>query len=281
MEINGFDKLIALKAQNALREELNTSVKFGLVCPSHNGSHSDLDFALMNASIDALGDGFATLTATGRKIATECEENALALARSAGLKTEKDMFAATDGRNTHKGAIFCLGLFCVAVGRQKERGESFDAAGCGDFIAKTCAGMCKRELENVRTPLTHGEKVFARYGASGARGLAENGFDVVTGDFLPTAEKIFSEATDFDAAKTRLLAYIVSKTDDVNVLYRADADTLKSAQTLCGDLYRNFDVQKAKQTEKWFIEKNVSCGGSADLLSLTLFLIDLKSCNAI
>lgn len=47
----------------------------------------------------------------------------------------------------------------------------------------------------------------------------------------------------------------MSKTDDVNVLYRADADTLKSAQTLCGDLYRNFDVQKAKQTEKWFIEK--------------------------
>lgn len=281
MEINDFDKLIARKAQNALREELNTSVKFGLVCPSHNGSHSDLDFGLMNASIDALGDGFASLTATGRKIATEREKNALAPARSAGLKTEKDMFAATAGKNTHKGAVFCLGLFCVAVGRQKERGEIFDAAECGDFLAKICAGLCKRELENVKPPFTHGEKVFARYGASGARGLAENGFDVVIKDFLPTAEKVFNEATDFDAAKTRLLAYIVSKTDDVNVLYRADANTLKSAQTLCGDLYRNFDMQKAKQTEKWFIEKNVSCGGSADLLSLTLFLIDLKNSNAL
>ncbi len=71
MEINGFDKLIARKAQNALREELNTSVKFGLVCPSHNGSHSDLDFALMNASIDALGDGFATLTRFGKIGRTE------------------------------------------------------------------------------------------------------------------------------------------------------------------------------------------------------------------
>ncbi len=275
MEINDFDRVVASKAANALRAELDTSVKFGLVCPKCDGSHKDIDYKIMSDSIDAIEGGFAALCMTGRRALKDGSDDLIESVKSAGIDTEKKMFCATDGKNTHKGAIFCIGWFCVAVGWLTERGERVTAAACRDFIAAACKGICERELASGKSAVTHGEKVFLRYGIKGARGLAENGFNVVTDDFLPTAKKIFSEISDFDIAKTKLLAYVASKTDDVNVLHRSDIGTLKRAKAKCRRLYRDFDIGRAKRTERWFVAKNVSCGGSADLMSLTLFLIDL------
>ena len=84
---------VADLATNALTEELNTSVKFGLVCPSHNGSHDDLDFELMKKSINSLYDGFVALVKVGFEFDAPLE-NLLNEARKVGLESEKAMFKA-------------------------------------------------------------------------------------------------------------------------------------------------------------------------------------------
>lgn len=266
---------VADLATNALTEELNTSVKFGLVCPSHNGSHDDLDFELMKKSINSLYDGFVALVKVGFEFNAPLE-NLLNEARKVGLESEKAMFKATNGSNTHKGALFCIGLFCVAIGWLVGRGESFSPKNCSKVIAKICKGICKRELTNTLSPTTHGEKMYAKYSVSGARGSAERGFLESVENFLPIWKQIKTQTENYDLAKTRLLAYVVSKTDDTNILYRSDEKTLALAQNKCRDLYLDFDEQKAKETEDWFINLNISCGGSADMLGLTLFLDGLE-----
>lgn len=270
-----FFKKVADLATNALTEELNTSVKFGLVCPSHNGSHDDLDFGLMKKSINSLYGGFVALVKLGFEFDAPLE-NLLYEARKIGRESEKAMFKATDGSNTHKGALFCVGLFCVAIGWLVGRGKSFSPQSCSKVIAKICEGICRRELASASTPTTHGEKMYAKYSVSGARGSAERGFLEAVEDFLPTWKQIKTQTANCDLAKTRLLAYIVSKTDDTNILYRSDEKTLALAQIKCRDLYLDFDEQKAKETEDWFINLNISCGGSADMLGLTLFLSSLE-----
>lgn len=270
-----FFKKVADLATNALTEELNTSVKFGLVCPAHNGSHSDLTFELMQKSINSLYDGFVALAKAGFDFDGPLKD-LLGEARKVGLESEKAMFKATNGSNTHKGALFCVGLFCVAIGRLVGLGESFSPKSCSNVIAKICNGICKRELTNIFAPTTHGEKMYAKYSVSGARGSAEHGFCEAVEDFLPVWKQIKTQTANRDLAKTRLLAYIVSKTDDTNILYRSDKKTLALAQNKCRDLYFDFDGQKAKETEDWFINLNISCGGSADMLGLTLFLDSLE-----
>lgn len=267
-----FKKEVADNAVNALIQELNTTTKFGLVCPNHNGSHKDLTYQLMTESAQALRSGFERLVEVGLGFEGDVGRDLLRQARVEGKRAEQEMFSATDGVNTHKGALFCIGLFCVALGFLKKRGESLSPSSCGRVIAEACGGLCDRELSKFGNPTTHGEKMFAKYSVAGARALAEDGFSQVTQDFLPLWRDTFANAKDMDMAKTKFLAYVVSNTQDVNVLYRSDMPTLLFAQKKCRDLYDNFTPVLAKETEEWFVNRNLSCGGSADLLALTLFL---------
>jgi len=268
--INKFKRIVASCATNALKQELDTKVKFGLVCPTHNGSHKDLNYELMNKSIDTLYDGFMQLVQVGYDLVDQ--KDFLKEAREQGKIIEKNMFKATNGVNTHKGALFCLGLFCVAIGVLFKLGKKFDALACSELIAKSCQGICQRELSQITTPITHGEKIFAKYSVKGARQLAEEGFCQIIEDFLPKWKSIKNTQKDYELAKTQFLAYVMYNTQDVNVIYRSNMQTLLVAQNKCKELYDDFNIDKAKKTEKWFVDNNLSCGGSADLLALTLFL---------
>ena len=272
--IKDYKRFVANLATNALKQELDTQVKFGLVCPTHNGSHKDLNYELMNKSINALHDGFMQLVRVGYDLVDE--KDFLQKAREQGKIIEQNMFDATNGVNTHKGALFCLGLFCVAIGVLFKQGKKFDTNACCELIANACRGICQRELTDKLVPLTHGEKVYLKYSVKGVRQLAEEGFCQVVKDFLPKWKSIKNTQKDYELAKTQFLAYVVFNTQDVNVLYRSNMQTLLYAQKICKELYDDFSVDKAKTTEKWFVDNNLSCGGSADLLALTLFLDEME-----
>lgn len=275
--INKFKSVVASCATNALRQELDTKVKFGLVCPTHNGSHKDLNYELMNKSIDTLYDGFMQLVRVGYDLVDE--KDFLQKAREQGKIIEQNMFKATNGANTHKGALFCLGLFCVAIGVLFKRGKKFDALACGKIIANACQGICQKELTDKLVPSTHGEKVYLKYSVKGARQLAEDGFCQVLKDFLPKWKNLKNTQKDYELAKTQFLAYVVFNTQDVNVIYRSNMQTLCVAQKKCKELYDDFSITNAQATEKWFVDNNLSCGGSADLLALTLFLDEMEQLN--
>ena len=87
--IKDYKRFVANLATNALKQELDTQVKFGLVCPTHNGSHKDLNYELMNKSINALHDGFMQLVQVGYDLTNE--QDFLATARQQGKIIEKNM----------------------------------------------------------------------------------------------------------------------------------------------------------------------------------------------
>src|SRR5271170_267466 len=103
---------IAQCAANALAEELATYPKPGLVNFVDQGSHPDMDAECFLASIEAIKSYFGEMAGAG---ATEC--SLLDLQRI-GIAAEESMLEATRGKNTHRGAIYCLGLLAAATGKQ-------------------------------------------------------------------------------------------------------------------------------------------------------------------
>jgi triphosphoribosyl-dephospho-CoA synthase len=101
---------IANTAGAALLAELDTWPKPGLVSHVDQGSHTDMDAGTFQASTAAIVPFFAQLTEAGAGGAD------LPALRDIGLAAERAMLSATGGVNTHRGAIFGLGLLCAAAG---------------------------------------------------------------------------------------------------------------------------------------------------------------------
>ena len=267
-------------AENALLQELHTTPKYGLVCPISCGSHSDMNYETFIYAIAALKQYFGQFAECAFFNADKTD--LLLVSRPLGIEAEKAMLKATKGINTHKGALFCLGLCSLAIGYLLAKQKEVTLFNISQTIKAMCAGLCEKEfgLASQKKFPTHGEQMFIKYGVLGARGLAEKGYEEVIKTYVPLLDELY-KIHDKNQAHSRLLAKIASETEDINILYRSDYDTLKLAQDKCAQLYENYSVKEALKLNEWFIEKNISCGGSADILSLTLFLyeIDKKNCK--
>ncbi len=236
------------EAVSALLYEASLTPKPGLVDEDTNGAHSDMDLFLLEHSAYALKPYFKKAVLIGLSGGTmkELEEN--------GKEAEKAMFAATNGINTHKGAFYLFSLALYAAGKHLA-----DGADC--FM--TVSDMAKQ-----KTPVfdTHGAKVREKSGLGGVLAEAEAGFPLAR-----TGYETLSETKSELAA----LFKIMSLCNDTNLYYRGGAEGLafvkneaKKALSLSGEaLFR-----RAKKLDKLFTEKNLSPGGSADLLALSLFL---------
>ena len=97
---------IATFAVNALKLEVLTWPKPGLVSHVDSGSHHDMNATTLFASAEALRPYFAELFEAA---ATDAPLHKL---QSIGRFAEKSMLIATCGVNTHRGAVFTLGLLC-------------------------------------------------------------------------------------------------------------------------------------------------------------------------
>ena len=146
--------LAGLAVESLLRE-VHTTPKPGLVDDRNTGSHSDMDVAAFTASAEALRPYFRQCFLLGRKMPREELFSAL---RRAGMEAEQDMYRATGGVNTHKGAIFTLGLLCGSLGRVWTPEGVFEL----DKILQECAflGECciKEDFGALAVPATAGER---------------------------------------------------------------------------------------------------------------------------
>lgn len=253
-------------AINALTEELDTYPKYGLVCPNTSGSHTDMDYSVMKAGIRSLMGCFGRFFEVGKSGINP--QDALPILRKEGVEFEKKMLSATNEVNTHKGALFCLGLASFAVG---VTADEFSLQKVSYVISKTCQGL----TQELKTATGYGRRVFDRYGETGARGMAEDGYAVVVKKYVPLLKKLYKKYDD-NEARSRLLACMASEIADVNILHRSDMETLLRAQQICGRLYRRYDRKRAEKANEWFVSRNVSAGGCADILSLTVFLHDAE-----
>ena len=165
---------VAALAVRALLYEVAVTPKPGLVDRENNGSHHDMDFYTFLASASVLYPYFTACFLTGRSTAADPAPETFSKLRVPGKLAEGDMLLATDGVNTHKGAIFTMGLACGALGRLEPEARTDPAAVLSQVSAMT-RGV-EKELTAAAGTETHGGRAYARYGVTGVRGQAAAGF---------------------------------------------------------------------------------------------------------
>jgi holo-ACP synthase/triphosphoribosyl-dephospho-CoA synthase len=264
----------ATLAVESLKEEVHTTPKPGLVDERNNGSHRDMDLALFEASADALKPYFRTAFLLGIKGKDSPPDKAFSLLREAGKEAEKVMFSVTDGVNTHKGAIFTLGLICGALGRL----WTADSFPCDRTrVLETAAVLVTPAVEEDfarMTGKTVGERLYLQEGIEGVRGEAKRGFPTVAKGALPLFEALLQEGLCRNAAAVKTLLFLIAETEDTNLLSRGGKEGAEWAKKEAKKAFLapDFSSERVAETDRLFIEKNLSPGGSADLLALVLFL---------
>lgn len=271
------NKNIATLATKALLYEVSISPKAGLVSRLSNGSHKDMNFYTFIDSSLALHNYFLNCFDYGQEKLFSCP-NFFKDLREVGKVAEKEMYEATKGINTHKGTIFSMGILLAVLGVHLKENKKIDLKILSEKIKEMCKPLLN-ELEDADSISTYGEKAYKEYHLTGARGLAISGYEIVLLDGINKL-KDFCKSLDFETACILLLFYYISILDDTNIVNRASITTLKEVQILSKELFEQHRKILEKENIKnsmsklndIFIEKNISAGGSADLLILTIFI---------
>lgn len=265
-------------ACQALLYEVAITPKPGLVDRENSGSHRDMDFFTFQASAAALQPYFAQCVRIGRQ--GGAPEKTLRALRLPGKLAEGEMRRATGGINTHKGAIFSMGILCGALGRLDR-----EIWGNPDRILDECAAMAKGIVsEDYRgltpeTAKTAGQKLYILHGITGVRGQAEAGFPAVREVGLPALYTALGKGMNINEAGCAALLELIVHTADTNMIHRGGYEgMLRARLEVKSALERDgfYRRQTLEELDAYFIENNLSPGGSADLLALTLLLFFLK-----
>ncbi|WP_413739167.1 triphosphoribosyl-dephospho-CoA synthase CitG [Sodalis sp. RH21] len=259
--------------ETALREEVLLAPKPGLVDSLNNGAHRDMDLALFMRSIGAIAPWFGRFVAAGKACGGLPPERVLPAVRPIGLACEQAMFSATRGVNTHKGGIFSLGLLCTAAGYLHGRDMPLTRHGLCDAVAAFCAGMIATELAGCRQAATVGEHLYLRYGLTGARGEAASGFATVRRHALPAWDRLASAGAGRQAALLHCLLVLMAHNPDTNLVARGGMAGLDYVRGYAGRLLSGgWCPAQLRAMDRALIGRNLSPGGSADLLAVTLVL---------
>jgi triphosphoribosyl-dephospho-CoA synthase len=256
-------------AVDCLLLELETWPKPGLVSHVDNGSHDDMDAGTFRRSAAAIRPYFQHLADAA---ARGCGIGRL---RMIGLEAETAMLAATAGVNTHRGAIFGLGLLCAAAGARAA--ELVDPElPLGDVVSR----LWGSSILDGPVPLhSHGSAARRRFRAGGARAEAASGFPSVYRIGLPALRR-GARAVPHDAEAARIEACfaLISSVEDTNLLHRGGLDGLRFARRATrlfldqGGVRRSGWPERARSVHQDFVARRLSPGGSADLLAMTLFV---------
>ena len=323
--------IIAHLATQALQAELDTTPKPGLVDKYNNGAHRDMDHALMLLSINTLHPYFVRLAFLG--FADTLPSHTVI--RDAGIEAEKAMLEATNGVNTHKGALFSMGLAVVAAAyeekkaaankeergkeeRKEERGKEREKEEREDSLVSL---ENLSPLESLASPLsslqltikalaasfpdtsgTHGSKAKQLSNGTttikGALDNAREGYEKLFAEWLPFYNE---RRKSHDAhALHKTLLRIMCDLDDTNVIYRTNVamaeEVKQEARALLAsfeEAYAAEDKEKCasaieekcasaellalKDMDRRYTERNISPGGAADMLSLTVFIGSIQT----
>ena len=258
-------------AVQSLLDEVCTTPKPGLVDRRNSGSHKDMDIFTFMASAAALSNYFWNCGRIGIETATEPPAETFRQLRQLGLQAEQDMYAATGGVNTHKGAIFTLGILCGAAGRLWKPEGTWNAPEiCREVSEMTREAM---EADFRKGGDTVGYRLFAQNGIRGIRGQVAAGLPAVADLGLPTYRSRLAQGMDKNTAGVHTLLTLIAHVEDTNMINRGGMDGAKEGAKKCADLLKTgctlWDVEAL---DDWFKERNLSPGGCADLLAAVYFL---------
>ncbi|WP_434649775.1 triphosphoribosyl-dephospho-CoA synthase [Pseudomonas sp. D1-2] len=257
-------------AVDALIDEADLSPKPALVDRRGSGAHTDLHLGLMHASALSLWPAFKEMA----EATLDCGEIGLPLREALGRigrDGEAAMLATTGGVNTHRGAIWALGLLIAAAALKPES----NVAGAVTLRAARLALLNDRYAPQ---PLSHGVQVAQRYGVRGAREEAQLAFPAVTGLGLPQLKRSRAAGAGEQNARLDALLAIMTTLADTCVLYRAGEAGLQAMQQGAkavldaGGSASLVGRRQLHALDQQLIALNASPGGAADLLAACLFL---------
>ncbi|CAM4222263.1 triphosphoribosyl-dephospho-CoA synthase MdcB [Stenotrophomonas pavanii] len=258
----------------SLHAELALAPKPGLVTPFDRGSHHDMDARTFLRSLFALRHYF---TAVARLGAAGADFEAM---RRCGIAAEAAMLRATGGVNTHRGAVFSLGLLVAAAAACRSR---LGHAATGEQV---CLEVRRWAADFARAPLdagSPGQRARALHMVPGVREQATAGYPLLREVALPVLRDALANGLAREAAMCHTLMQLVAHADDLNLLHRGGAEGLRWAQQQA----RRFLAEGGAFAHDWrprlhviadaFVARHLSPGGSADLLACSLFLLQQES----
>ncbi len=278
--------LMAALAERALRRELDTPLKPGLVGPDSSGAHTDMDYALMQKAITALRPYWSRMA----------KASVPPLLQMIGIEAEKAMKKATGGVNTHRGAIFALGLALNARGMEVPVTEEV----IKNRLCKIAGvilhnGLIDSALHFTAqgapaSQRTHGEQAVKQYGVKGAREMALEGYKDLWTNWLPYYRSLRGQASSCPEQQT--LLHIMSTLDDTCVIHRVGYERAQEVKREAADVLMAEEKWFfAKPCEKYFSSagnnlqdlcvryaaEGISPGGAADMLALTILIDSLTN----
>jgi triphosphoribosyl-dephospho-CoA synthase len=260
---------VADLAVQALMQEAELTPKPALVDRRGGGAHDDMDLGMLFTSASALRSTFRDLAtrAYGCAPCRRLREDLAAI----GRRGERVMLAVTDGVNTHRGAIWALGLLTAAAAMVPSDAPPADIAALAGRISSFSDRYAPTEA-------SHGSLVTRRYGVAGARGEAKRGFPNVVGVALPALRATREAGHPERLARLDALLALIARVDDTCLLHRGGRATLKDAQAearavlAVGGNATAAGCRAVRSLETALLRRNASPGGSADLLAAALFL---------
>lgn len=273
--------IIARLATQALQAELDTTPKPGLVDKDNNGAHRDMDYALMQRSIDTLHPYFVKLALLGCADALPTHTSI----RDIGIEAEKAMLSATNGVNTHKGALFSMGLAVVAAAHEERKTAANEEQilkernGGEDVLVSLQTTIKALAASFPDTNGTHGSKAkLLSKGTTAIKGALDNareGYEMLFAEWLPFYIERRKEHDAYTLHKT--LLRIMCDLDDTNVIYRTDLATAEEVKQEARALLNSFEEAVLKDMDRHYTTRNISPGGAADMLSLTIFIGSIQT----
>jgi triphosphoribosyl-dephospho-CoA synthase len=271
---DAFARDVARAAVHALYDEVMIGPKPGLVTRIDSGSHRDMDASTFVRSLFSLRHYFAEVTRSGQRDAP------FAVLQKLGLAAERRMLEATRGVNTHRGAIFNLGVLAAAAGKLHAQGIGLSTRAICNTVSRSYGNDILAGAKGA--PPSHGTAVAARYGIAGAREVAADGYQVLCRIAMPTFERFIAAGYPRSVAAVQTLFAIMAVLDDTNVLYRGGRDALDCVKRmsreflLAGGVHAPHWRHHAMTIHRTFVERNLSPGGAADILAATLFVNELQ-----
>jgi triphosphoribosyl-dephospho-CoA synthase len=261
-----FCAAIGRLAVRSLYAELTLYPKPGLVSLADSGSHDDMTAATFMRSLFALRHYFVHITRAGMEAAPF---PALA---GLGADAERRMLAATNGVNTHRGAIFCLGLLCAAIGSCHANGIRLTAPAVKSALLIRW-GHALAMHAHPRAADSHGLRVTRRYAVGGARQEAALGMPSVFEVALPALRQALAAGRGARQARIDSLFALMAHISDTNVYHRggpgAALAVRQHAQAFLargGTAVPDWEAQ-VQAYHRIFVANKLSPGGAADLLA--------------
>lgn len=256
-------------AVGALHAELACAPKPGLVTPFDTGSHTDMDASTFLRSLFALRGYFVAIAQAG------IDNAPFARLRQLGIDAEATMLRATGGINTHRGAIFSLGLLTAQAARLRV------AHGRGSTGEAVCNAVQVWRAALQAAPLnphSNSQRVRAQYRISGVREQAAAGYPLLREIALPCLRTALNSGATREAAVAQTLMQLVSEVDDLNLLHRGGYEGLVYAKAQARIFLADGGIAQPQWRDqlnsigKQFVARRLSPGGSADLLACAWFL---------